>query len=98
MTLLQTPSPVLLPLRRKILLKTQPPWRGRGGSETFPPSPPPPPQQQLISQREVFQARGIQKGRRRMLPLTFQKALPIILLLQPPCQRALLLPPQAPRT
>ncbi|KAL0427120.1 UNVERIFIED_CONTAM: hypothetical protein Slati_2886800 [Sesamum latifolium] len=36
MTMLQTPLPVLLPSRRKILLKTQPPWRGRSGSETSP--------------------------------------------------------------
>ncbi|KAL0288941.1 UNVERIFIED_CONTAM: hypothetical protein Sradi_7084900 [Sesamum radiatum] len=92
----QIPSPVLLHPRRKILLKTQPSWRGRSGSETFPPSSRS--QQQLIPQRGVSQARGSQKGIRRMLPLTLQKALPMILLLQPSCQRALLIPPQAPRT
>ncbi|KAL0458660.1 UNVERIFIED_CONTAM: hypothetical protein Slati_0493200 [Sesamum latifolium] len=41
MPMLQTPSPILLSSRRRILLKTLPSWGGRGRSETFPPPPAP---------------------------------------------------------
>ncbi|KAL0453647.1 UNVERIFIED_CONTAM: hypothetical protein Slati_1342800 [Sesamum latifolium] len=63
--MLRTPSPVLLPPRRKILLNTQPPCRGRSGSEMSPPH-----AAATDFPEGVFQARGSQKERRRMLPLT----------------------------
>ncbi|KAL0415442.1 UNVERIFIED_CONTAM: hypothetical protein Slati_3376100 [Sesamum latifolium] len=64
MIMLQTPSPVLLPPRGKILLKTQPPWRGRSRSET----PPPPPAAATDSIKGGVPGEGKPEGKKENAP------------------------------